>query len=139
MSDKVPDTVPVYDLQEPPAGRNGMLHYSDVMAKLQEEQNAAREGRAPNYSKNHLKSVSHPGRVPVTAEQLVSAHRSSANAAFIGEIKAAELGKIPNPVKVEAEAREREAEANRLRAEAITEPTVEEISATEIANDPFKE
>ena len=119
--DELPDTVPVYNVNDGPTGRNGGPYLDEELAKEQERRNALREGREPDYS--DLTQSPHPGVQLVTADQLLNANREAGHT-FTGEITAPIYGYIPNPAKVEKERVEREAKDSAARAEADADETV---------------
>lgn len=113
-------TVPLYNVQDDPRGKQGGPYYDDVMAMKQEEQNAAREGRAPKTSASYLKTVSHPGRVLVTGEALLAAHRE-AGAITTSEIKAPEMSSIEDPADVSERVQKEKAAVTAKRAKNSAE------------------
>lgn len=118
--EELPDTVPVYNVNDGLTGRNGGPYLDEELAKEQERRNALREGREPDYS--DLTAAPHSGVQLVTADQLLVAHRT-AGAGFTGEITAPVYGHIPNPAKVEKERLERQAKAEAKRAKTNPDNT----------------
>lgn len=114
-SNKLPDTVPVYNINDGVFGRqNGGPYLDEVQAAELEEQRAKVEGRKVDHDSAHA----FPGLQLVTGEELlrVWAHTLPAGTG-VPQITAKVYGHIPNPAKVAADAVKEETAETVARAE----------------------
>lgn len=137
--DDLPDTVPVYNVNDGIHGRQGGPYLDEELLRRQEELAARAEGREVDYT-NIGGST---GVQLVTGEELLRVHASTLPVGTgVPEITAPVYGYIPNPAKARAKAEQEDLDAAVKRAEAGGEngPSVDDTQTSDSVvpdNNPF--